>query len=186
MDYRTSQSGFTLSELLITLTIGGILLSVAVPSYSLFVRNSRQVSSANELLGSFRLARDLAISRNARITVCPSSDGTDCDAVNWDQGWIVFADTDGDRSVDATETIDRAVTDVGTPSMTSAEFGNFIIYRPNGRVMVNTVAENSGEMTLCDQRGSDYARVIIVDLSGRPRVSKYTAGGGAPVCPDLG
>jgi len=186
MDDRIRQSGFTLSELLITLTIGGILLSVAVPSYSLFLQNSRQVTAANELLGSFRLARDLAISRNVRVTVCPSSAGTDCDPVGWDQGWIVFEDTDGDRSVDAAETIDRAVTELGVPSLSSAEFGNFLIYRPNGRVMVNNVAENSGELTLCDDRGAEHARVIIIDPSGRPRVSDYRAGGGPPVCPDLG
>jgi type IV fimbrial biogenesis protein FimT len=103
--------------------------------------------------------------------------------VGWEQGWIVFVDTDGNGRVDAAESIDRAVGRMGPLSLSSVEFQVFMIYRPNGRVMVNNVQENVGEFTVCDERGSDHARVIVIDLSGRPRVSRFNADGGAPVCP---
>jgi type IV fimbrial biogenesis protein FimT len=177
------QGGFTLAELMMALALGSILLSVAVPSYTLFVQNSRQVTSANELLSSLHLARDLAITRNQRVTVCPTAAGADCEAVGWEQGWIVFVDTDGNGRVDGAESIDRAVGRMGPLSLSSVEFQVFMIYRPNGRVMVNNVQENVGEFTVCDERGSDHARVIVIDLSGRPRVSRFNADGGAPVCP---
>jgi type IV fimbrial biogenesis protein FimT len=177
------ESGFTLAELMVALALGGLLLGVAVPSYTMFIQNSRQVTSANELLSSLHVARDLAITRNRRVTVCPSATGTDCEAVGWEQGWVVFDDLDGDRRVDAAETIDRAVGPMGALTLSTAEFGTFMIYRPNGRVMVNTIRDNTGEFTICDERGSEHARVIVIDLSGRPRVSRLAANGAAPVCP---
>jgi type IV fimbrial biogenesis protein FimT len=168
------------------LAISGLLLSIGVPSYITFVRNARQVTSANELLATLHFARDLAITRNARITICPSQAGVNCDPVGWHEGWIVFIDNNGDRAVDVGEIIERAVAGLETPSIDSAEFGGFLIYRPNGRAMANTVAQNTGELALCDERGSSHARVLIIDMSGRPRVSKTTAGGDEPTCPSLG
>jgi type IV fimbrial biogenesis protein FimT len=176
------QDGFTLAELLVALAIGGLLFSVAIPSYVGFTKNSRQVSSANELLASLHAARDLAITRNVRVTVCTSAGGTNCEAVSWDDGWIVFLDQDGDQSVDVGETIERVGEELGALNLASSQFGSFIIYRPNGRIMVNTVQENIGEFAFCDDRGSSHARALVIGMSGRPRVSKYNAAGNQPSC----
>lgn len=176
--------GFTLAELLISMAVGAILLSVGVPSYTSFVQNSRQVTAANELLASMHLARDLAITRNVRVTLCPSSNGLACEAAGWDAGWIVFPDPDDSRTVGADETIERAVIGVPAPSLTSGEFADFVVYRPNGRAMADTVADNSGEFTICDRRGAAHARVVAIDFSGRPQVSRHLLDGSVPVCPD--
>jgi type IV fimbrial biogenesis protein FimT len=180
------QRGFTLFEMLVALAIAALLLSVGVPSYTDFVRNANQVTSSNEMLASLHFARDLAITRNVRVTVCPSSDGASCDDGGaWNQGWIVFVDINGDRQVDGGETIERAVAEIEAPSVESTEFGDFLIYRPNGRVMVDALGENTGELTFCDIRGADHARVVIIDISGRPRVAHQAADGGTPTCPAL-
>jgi type IV fimbrial biogenesis protein FimT len=139
------------------------------------------------MVSSLHFARDLAITRNVRVTMCPSDDGATCaDGGVWSEGWLVFVDTDGDQQVDGGETIERTVGELEAPSVESAEFGDFLIYRPNGRVMVNAVGENTGELTFCDDRGAEHARVLIIDMSGRPRVSNQTANGGTPTCPTLG
>ncbi len=70
----------------------------------------------------------------------------------------------------------------GGLTLQSAEFGTFMIYRPNGRVMNASLGGNAGAMTFCDRRGSSRAKVMIIDLSGRPRVSKTMADGSAPEC----
>ena len=178
------QKGFTLAELLVTVAVGAMLLAIGVPSYTTFVQNASQITAANELLASMHLARDIAITRNVRVTVCPSSDGTDCNPVSWTEGWIVFIDADGDRQADAGEPIERDVGGLRARSVTSAQFRDFLIFRPSGRVMVNSVAENTGELTFCDKRGAAHARVLMVDMSGRPRVSRKSADGDEPVCPD--
>ena len=75
--------------------------------------------------------------------------------------------------------------EIEAPSVESTEFGDFLIYRPNGRVMVDALGENTGELTFCDIRGADHARVVIIDISGRPRVAHQAADGGTPTCPSL-
>jgi type IV fimbrial biogenesis protein FimT len=81
------QQGFTLIELLVAVTIGALLLSVGVPSYTAFVRNANQVTSTNEMVSSLHFARDLAITRNVRVTMCPSDDGATCaDGAVWNEG----------------------------------------------------------------------------------------------------
>ncbi|HMB74011.1 MAG TPA: GspH/FimT family pseudopilin [Gammaproteobacteria bacterium] len=180
---RHSESGLTLFELMLAITIVGILLGVAVPSFTTAMRNSQQIAVANELLSSMHFAREMAIRRNARVTMCPSSSGTNCQAVTWDQGWLVFVDTDGDGTVDGDEPVELVAGLSGLESITTAEFGNAIIYRPNGRAMGATVATNIGQMVLCDQRGAEHARVAIIGMSGRPRIDRVLMDGSAPACP---
>jgi type IV fimbrial biogenesis protein FimT len=103
--------------------------------------------------------------------------------VSWTEGWIVFQDLDGDGAVTGAEAVDRVVDEVAIPSITTAEFPVFLVFRPNGRVMVGNVAQNTGQLTFCDERGASRARVLIVDVSGRPRISDKQANGANPVCP---
>jgi type IV fimbrial biogenesis protein FimT len=180
---RRSQRGFTLAELLVTLAVGAIVLSLGVPSYTQFTQNARQVRSANDLLSSLHAARDMAVTRNARVTVCPSSSGTDCDSADWKSGWIVFVDQDANRAVGAGEVVALTGDELDAMNVSSSEFSQFLIFRPNGRIMVNNTRENTGEFTLCDRRGPAHARVVVIDMSGRPQVSKYGADGSLPTCP---
>ncbi len=178
-----SQRGFTLAELIATLGIVALLLSMAAPGLGELTKNTRQVTSANELLSDFHFARDLAITSNSRVTVCPSAGGLDCELVSWAAGRIIFVDLDSDRTVSGGETVRRISGDLGETTIETTEFGTSISYRPNGRAMAELVRDNTGEFTLCDDRGSTHARVIVVEMSGRPRVSREDSAGLAPSCP---
>lgn len=178
-----NQQGFSLAELLATMGIAALLLSVGLPGLTTFAKNARQVSVANELLADFHYARDLAIASNARVTICPSSNGATCNGAGWEAGRIVFLDTDGNLTLNGAETVQRATGDVGDVDVNTAEFGASITYRPNGRAMANIVRNNTGEFAVCDDRGSSHARALIVDMSGRPRVSEYDSSGLPPTCP---
>lgn len=174
--------GFTLIELVTTLAVATVLISMAVPGVNTFLMNSRQSSSVNELVSAMHLARSTAVTKNTRITVCISSDGDDCENGNWNQGWIVFTDTDSDQSVDAGEVIIGAGGAIRGLTIESTEFSRFFMYRPNGRVMNATVNANSGEFIVCDSRGVEHVRVIIVDSAGRPRLSETKSDGSDPSC----
>ena len=177
------QNGFTLIELMIAVALTALLMSMAVPAMDVFVSNSRQTGAINDLVSSMHLARSTAITTNTRVTLCASASGNDCDGASWADGWIVFGDRDSDQDVDADETIVSTADGVDSLSMVSAEFGQFMLYRPNGRVMNASVNGTSGEFTICDDRGASHAKVMIIELSGRPRQSKTMADGSAPVCP---
>ena len=93
------QSGFTLTELMITIAIGAILAAVAIPNFSGYVGNSRIVAQTNEIIGTVNRARSEAMKRNELVIVCPSKvDRTDpekstCrlgDAGEYNLGWLTY------------------------------------------------------------------------------------------------
>lgn len=176
------QHGFTLIELMTTLAVAGLLASVAVPAMSSFSANAAQTSAINDLVASIHVARSAAISKNARVTVCASGDGANCESVAWSAGWIIFEDLDSDQAVDAGETILGSHAGEERLSMTSPQFGRFMTYRPNGRVMNVSVNGSAGQFTFCDDRGADKAKVVAIDLSGRPSTSTTMPNGDAPSC----
>jgi type IV fimbrial biogenesis protein FimT len=166
----TSHKGFTLIELLTTMGVATILIAIAVPGMHSFKMNARQNGSVNELVSGMRVARNTAITTNSRVTVCASKSGRSCDNAGWDKGWIAFVDRDADRALDNDESILRSGAAVDGVTIKSGQFSNFFVYRPNGRVMYTNTDQNSGQFLICDQRGSDHAKGIRLDLSGRPRV----------------
>jgi len=176
------ERGFTLIELMIAVGLTGLLLSMAIPALDQFTSNARQTGAINDFVSSMHVARSTAVTTNFRVTVCASAGGANCEAVSWDQGWIVFGDRDSDQTVDGDEVVVAASDGIDGLEIQSGEFGQFMMYRPNGRVMNASINGSAGQFTVCDKRGTDHAKVVIVDLSGRPRLSEYSADGSTPSC----
>jgi type IV fimbrial biogenesis protein FimT len=176
------QDGFTLIELIFAIGLSAMLAGMAAPAMSHLISNSRQTGAINDLVSSIHKARSAAITTNTRVTICTSDDGNNCDTSSWHEGWIVFSDRNSDQSLDGDETIIASSNKTKLLNIESAQFGQFLMYRPNGRVMNSTINSNLGEFTFCDSRGSGYAKVLIIDLSGRPRTSRNRANGASPVC----
>lgn len=85
--------GFTLLELMVTVTVAGVIFTLGVPSFVDLVRNNRAATNVNELLTAFSIARSESIRRGLNITVCRSTDGAACTGGSWAAGWIVIRDT---------------------------------------------------------------------------------------------
>ncbi|MBY6191835.1 GspH/FimT family pseudopilin [Microbulbifer agarilyticus] len=86
------QQGLTLIELLVTMTVFAVVVGIAIPSFNSMVQNTRSATLGEEILGALQYARSEAIKRGERVTLCGSSDGTDCDG-GWADNWIVVVDT---------------------------------------------------------------------------------------------
>lgn len=108
MEHRT---GFTLIELMVTIGVGSILLTLAVPSFQSIIAGNRATALANEMVTALTLARSEAVKRGASVSICPAGfddqgEVEECDENgDWEQGWIVFLDTNSNGDFDPDEEI---------------------------------------------------------------------------------
>jgi len=166
-------AGFTLIELMVAIFISAIVLTMAVPSFTATVQNNRVTAQVNDFVSTLNLARSEAIKRGARVTVCKSADGSSCDAssTGWEQGWIVFVDSDGDETHDGGETIlltseglSEGTTLRGAPS---ADVNKYVSYRSSGKTTF-PVSGGIVALILCDPRNDDsVTKAITVAPTGR-------------------
>ena len=194
---KANQSGFTIYELLITMLVIGIILSIGVPSFSEFTQNSRISGTANDLHSSFQLARSEAARSKANITICASNNSMDVAAAcggTFDDGWIIFADLNGDLVRGGVgENVLRAhppiPNDIDIITNAGADYFGFA---PSGLGRGN-VGGNPAIQTvrICDSRGnvvsaggSSAARFMIVTPIGRATVlrdvGQIAGAGGCP------
>lgn len=94
--YRFGQAGVTLIELMVTLAVLAITLTLAVPAMQGFTIRNRLASINNDLMTALIYAKSEAVKRGVTVTLCSSSTGTSCGGT-WNQGWIVFVNLDGDN-----------------------------------------------------------------------------------------
>ena len=183
MNPRISK-GFTVIELMITLSVAAILLAMAIPSFTTMTMNNRITTQANEFLSAMVLARSEALKRVSRVTVCSSSNGTSCASTGgWEQGWIVFNDKDNDAQVDSTvvpatnEPILRytqAITG-GNTLRGSTNVAAYVSFVSSGNTRLRLSdggGPQLGTLVLCDSRGAGaHARTLRVSVTGRTGVS---------------
>ena len=172
------QNGFTLYELLITVVIVALIVAIGVPNLTDFRRNSRATALANDLHGSFFLARSEAARARQNVTICSSSDPfaatATCDGAGFEEGWIVFVDTDGDRIRDtgADENVLKAFPAVHETIHINSNAQNFS-FEPTGL----GAAAGPFIAMICDDRGNtaaaggqSAARRVVVTPIGRSTI----------------
>ena len=109
---KPTQQGFTLIELMVAIAVLAIMLAIGLPSFQGSLRSNRVATSTNDMLAALSLARTEAIRNTRGSAVCASADGLACDG-EWDQGWLVFSDTDRNGALNAGEVILRYITPTG-------------------------------------------------------------------------
>ena len=153
-------AGFTIIEIMITLTVLGILVAAAMPSLGNLVRDQRVKTATSDIFASLIFARSEALKRNQLVVLCPSADGAAC-AGGWAQGWIVFVDADADGAVDAAADILRKNGAIDSSVSITASAAN-ATYMRDGRLnaAVNFTLSSAGATSRC----------VRLDPSGRPNV----------------
>lgn len=176
--------GFTLLELMIVVSLAAVILSLGVPGFQDFIRNNRHATELNNLISTLQVARSEAVSRNRRIGICPTTDNTNCAGnTNWEVGWMVFVDENGDGSRAGGDEVLRSYE--GPQQMTVRAEIRSLAYRPNGRIFTYPTPddETPANFVFCDSRGADKARIVQLTIAGRPSAAKTKIDGSAPSCP---
>jgi type IV fimbrial biogenesis protein FimT len=144
---RNRNSGFTLTELMITLSIIAITLSLGVPSFSTLVQTQNVRAAASDLQTSLFFARSEALKRAVDVSVVPAGG-------NWKNGWNVQL-ADG--------TVLRNETAVNTQLASMP--GTTVTYQSDGHIpppALRTIKFYSPGHTQV------AARCVTIDLGGRP------------------
>ena len=174
---RAAQGGFTLIELMVTIAIAGIVLSLAVPSMTTMIKNNRLQSAASSFVGDLQFARSEAIKRGQNVTVCPSADGSTCLGANtWHKGWMVFSDLGTVGTFDATKDVslrvraplingDTAVGGTGVAG-TTAPANNWISFNREGFASGGGAGTEMVKFNAADAAVKSK-RCVSVDLTGR-------------------
>lgn len=163
----TQQRGFTLIELMTTLVIAVLLVTIAIPSFrDIFIRN-RLTLYANEFIAAIHYARSESVKRGQSVILCKSSSGTGCttSGSQWENGWIAFVDTNANGSLDTDETLLRVWPALPSPYTLrpNNNFTNFVRYDTSG------AATNLGTFAVCYDSNEKRSKAIVITRL-RPRL----------------
>ena len=178
-----ARRGYTLTELLIAMAIGGILAAAALPAYRDLVKQQHALATMTTLFGALQLARQTATFERATTTICPLQD-TVCGS-DWRNGFLVFIDRDRDGKLGPNERVlaqgepvpsgaaltwksfrGRSFLQFTSHGLTRAENGSFVYCAstdvPGGvmKIVINTagraryVVDNNHDGQFDDESGS--------------------------------
>lgn len=187
---REHSRGFTLVELMVTVAVLAVLIGVAVPSFTRIMHGNRLTSAANEVVAALQTGRMEAIRRNARVVLCPTTDGAACSSTNnWTRA-LVFVDADSTSQVSTGDTIVKdvevtkagsGITVVGLNSLEStAGNSTSIRFGADGRVRIGT--GNSGVVALTSSKLPAAKSTRRVEIA-TSRISVCTSSAAATGCP---
>lgn len=144
------QSGFTLTELMVTVSIAVLLAALATPAFQQLVASQRMRAASYDMVSDLVLARSEALKRGATVQVVPAGDG-------WVGGWTVRLASLATLS--QRHSVGRGISVTATEASVSFDM--------NGRV----VNDGSTVRFALEEVGGTRKRCVSLDPSGRPRSS---------------
>lgn len=160
------RSGFSLIELMVTIAIVSILLTLGVPSFSAVLRNITLTTQANNFVAAINLARSEAIRRNTAVTL--SATASNITQHHWESSWQIWVDSNGNGTLDNGELL-RLFPDMGSGTLVS----NTSLLRFSG----NGFLDGRQQVTLVfslqpPDCAAEPARDIMITPAGRPSVQE--------------
>lgn len=191
---RYPQSGFTLIELMVTLSIVAILLSLSAPLRDM-VMNNRRAASVNEFIAALNFTRNEAITRGQRVSICRSLNQTSCaNGTGWEDGWIIFLDSTTRGVIDnpapwnpAPPPASGDVLKIHGPVNAATLRGNATVVDSISFSAGGSAFDSNGTVMVCDARGlgsspNYFARRVVIAPAGRTRTVKPKPADGSS-CP---
>lgn len=161
---------FTLIELLITVTIIAISISIAIPSFNALIEKTKLKTTALDLHSTLMHARNHAISNRVMVIVCQAngSNFEQCSPRrkrydNWRNGWISYADLNKNNELDRKDEI---------LSVHKANGQTAVVFNQMGRLRFFPIGSaRSAGFYMCSSNSSQTQYIRLLH-TGRSRMSK--------------
>jgi len=156
--------GFTLIELMVTIAVLAIVVTIGVPSFRNIIVSNSVAFDRDEFFTLVTFARSEAIKRGTAITICKSSNGTSCDdSLGWNGGWLAFHDANANGTMDSGEDPVRTVGPLdGQVAVSHSAGDDEITYGSRGLLV-----RGQGTITFSHSAGSQFDKTVEVGLTGR-------------------
>lgn len=174
-----ASGGFTLIELMVTIAVLVVLVTLAAPAFTSLFLDSRRAATVNDFIAAVNYARATAVTQRVSVTICRSANATQtsasCDTgtsgTGWENGWIIFVDANANGTLDSGENNATSILRRHERLTTGSTLhGNNNIVN---RITFNNagITGNNGTLAYCDRRGFSVnnTRVIVVSVGGRVR-----------------
>lgn len=166
--------GFTLVELMVTVAVAAILISIAVPSFRNMIISNRLSTISSDLADVMSLARSESIKRNRPITFCRAAvDKHVCSTGKIWSHWIIKQNMDSSHPDDV---ISRGSINSynGSIEVTTANLtGSRINFSTDGLVRSNATPLSGARITVCTTSGiADPIRHINIGAASKVTVTK--------------
>ena len=179
MPDKCKQQGFSLYELIMTMALVALVLTLGIPSFGGILANHRLKVEVNALFHAVHLARKSSIVRRRAVSICPSSNGIDCEpGFDWSEGWMMFVNTDRDSP--AIRDDDEAILSRHPVDQNARIMSN----RKSYTLRSIELRATNGTLIFCDRNGRAAARALVISYTGRPRVTRRDRRGKSYRCPD--
>lgn len=176
---RPLQAGFTLLELMITVTLLAILMGIGIPSFNSTIASSQLTSQTNRIVAALNATRMEAVKRNTQAVICTSTNGTACNGTSWASGWLIYMDSDKDGALGTGEDVfAKAEANANVSAAGNDTVASKIVFQADGTVL----GGNNGTIRVCKATSavSENARDIVINAGGRARVERKALNGACP------
>lgn len=161
--------GYSLLELLMTIAIAAMLLTLGLPSFgALKARNAQRVE-INALFHAVHLARKGSIMRKQVVSLCPTADGASCSpGRDWSDGFLVFENSDRDEPPELDDDEILLYRHLASPAV------KITANRRGFTLRATFLRATNGTLVVCDRAGRVQPRALVISYTGRPRVADRT------------
>lgn len=171
-DDRMNQRGFSLVELLVTISLLAIILGLAVPSFNALMERTRITGSAYDMRRVLSIARSEAIKRSSQVRICNRGVTQMCAGTaasgrkHWNDHALIFIDRNRNRQFDSGQ--DELIHDLKLIEGVQVSWnrGDGLIFMPSGHVRWGS----NGTFVLMTPSGSQLH--LVLNSLGRVRSFK--------------
>ena len=163
------QSGITLIDLLVTISILAILIGVSAPGMQDYLAKSESRGTISLVRRTVDFARNYAVKNKLEVTVCNVAPDCQCQK-NSISNLTLFNDANKNRCLDDDEDIVHiSQFDTRGDLYLSASFGkSYLVFTPEG------YSQQAGSFIFCLPQFTQFAGRVTISTTGRSYIGRDT------------